>query len=181
MKIFGIGLGRTGTKSLTKALRQLGFSIHHYPDDSITAAEVISGRPYSITDTCDGLTDLHATVRFKELDQRYPGSKFILTVRDRNSWLESCQRHFSYYKANLDPNPIRAMSRTLHLQAYGLDEFHATRFEEAYFDLAGDVGSHFCQRPNDMIAMDVVAGDGWNDLCPFLGLPVQNRPFPVTR
>lgn len=179
MKVFGIGLGRTGTKSLTKALRQLGFCIHHYPDDSVTAMEVVSGRPYSILDRCDGLTDLHATTRFKELDKQYPGSKFILTVRDRTPWLDSCLRHFEQYKANPDPNPIRSMSKTLHLKAYGSDDFDTKAFEDAWATNINSAIEHFGRQR--LLLIDIVKGEGWEKLCPFLGVANPGRPFPVTR
>ena len=181
-KVLGIGLNRTGTKSLNKALRQLGFNVHHYPSDSITAMEVVSGRPYSILERCDGLTDLHATVRFKELDEQYPGSKFIMTLRWHGTWLDSCRRHFEYYKANPDAQPIRSMSRTLHLKAYGADEYDEATFQAAYQRHSHEVAEHLGrQGPEKLLLLDVVGGQGWEKLCPFLGVPIPDRPFPVTR
>ena len=33
-------------------------------------------------------------------------------------------------------------------------------------------------RPGKLVEMDFSSGDGWEKLCPFLGLPVPAKPFP---
>ena len=38
--------------------------------------------------------------------------------------------------------------------------------------------SYFANRPEDLLVLDVTAGDGWEPLCQFLGMPVPERPFP---
>ena len=42
-KIFGVGLSRTGTRSLTQGLQMLGFDAIHYPGDETTYAELSNG------------------------------------------------------------------------------------------------------------------------------------------
>lgn len=55
-KLFGIGFGRTGTKSLTEALRYLGFNIVHYPTDSETIRSICRGEPpLDVIDRSDGI------------------------------------------------------------------------------------------------------------------------------
>jgi len=34
------------------------------------------------------------------------------------------------------------------------------------------------QRPDDLLVMDIPAGDGWEQLCAFLALPEPDAPFP---
>lgn len=43
MKVFGIGLSRTGTYSLSKALDVLGFYTIHYPIDPTTLLALFNG------------------------------------------------------------------------------------------------------------------------------------------
>ncbi|MBL0299362.1 MAG: hypothetical protein IPQ21_19985 [Betaproteobacteria bacterium] len=43
----------------------------------------------------EALTDTPIPSFYRELDRRYPGAKFILTVRDMESWLLSCKRQFT--------------------------------------------------------------------------------------
>jgi hypothetical protein len=40
------------------------------------------------------------------------------------------------------------------------------------------VRAYFADRPGDLLVMDIAAGDGWGVLCPFLGLPTPDTPFP---
>ena len=32
--------------------------------------------------------------------------------------------------------------------------------------------------PDRLLVLDIAAGDGWPELCPFLGVPVPAAPFP---
>lgn len=89
-KVFGIGFSRTGTYSLNKALNMLGYEVIHYPADPKTRAELSRGDyRLSVLEHYDGITELTAAPFFKELDRLYPGSKFILTIRENRSWLKS--------------------------------------------------------------------------------------------
>jgi hypothetical protein len=88
-KIFGIGLSRTGTKSLTLALNMIGFKVAHYPDDEITLKELMAGKyNFSLLKDFDGITDITVAPYYAQLDKLFPDSKFILTVRDKDSWLK---------------------------------------------------------------------------------------------
>src|SRR5262249_9811138 len=79
MKIFGIGLSRTGTTSLTYAFAELGLRAHHFP------------RTRAFIDEADAATDTPVAAWYKELDVLYPGSKFIVTPRSIPDWLDSCE------------------------------------------------------------------------------------------
>jgi hypothetical protein len=79
-KIFGIGLSRTGTTSLHAALGILGYRSIHYPQ---------LDRLYELVDDHDAASDTPVACSYRQLDARYPGSRFILTVRDFRAWLES--------------------------------------------------------------------------------------------
>ena len=54
------------------------------------------------------------------------------------------------------------------------------------FDEPHDVGFFHCSgglpvvlRPGDFLVINIPAGEGWDKLCPFLGLPVPDAPFPL--
>jgi hypothetical protein len=89
MKIINIGLPRTGTYSLTLALRTLGYKTIHYP------IEMNSIKEY----------DAATEVRFgyDELNEFYPESLFIYSTRDLNLWIRSCKRHKKYYTLGWNP------------------------------------------------------------------------------
>lgn len=80
-KIFGIGLSKTGTTSLAHALEILGYRTKDYPGLSRYRAGDLSSVDLAVVDAYDALTDTPIPSFYRELDQRYPGAKFILTVR----------------------------------------------------------------------------------------------------
>jgi sulfotransferase family protein len=160
-KIFGIGLSRTGTSSLSEALSILGYRSVHYPP---------APNLYELLDAFDAATDTPIAMSFKELDHRYPGSKFILTVRDRDKWLKSTEKLFS------GPIPLEEWRREERRQLYGTLIFEKREFAAAYDLHLARVMEHFVDRPDDLLIMDVSAG--WDALCRFLHDPIPDAPFP---
>ena len=41
-----------------------------------------------------------------------------------------------------------------------------------------EVREYFKDRPNDLLVMNICAGDGWEKLCPFLDKNIPAGPFP---
>ena len=94
-KVFGIGLSRTGTQTLNRALQMLGYEAAHYPP--ITCYRL--GRALLDLDEAgkyDALTDIPVARFYKELDSAFPGSKFIMTVRNPDDWIESVERLYAH-------------------------------------------------------------------------------------
>ena len=56
--------------------------------------------------------------------------------------------------------------------------FDAEKFSAAYHRHHADVRRYFADRPDDLLEMNIIEGDGWEKLCPFLGLPTPAVPFP---
>ena len=112
MKILGLGLSKTGTSSLAAALNVLGFSCVH------------SAYPH-LLEQADAMLDTGAAVRFRELDVMYPGSKFILTIRDRDSWLDSCRRHWARVRVETMHPTVRFEYAWCRVKAFGTTEFDA--------------------------------------------------------
>jgi hypothetical protein len=178
MKIFGIGLPRTGTTSLNTALEILGFCSLHFPHDPMTIAELRAGNyRLSILNQYDALTDIPVPAIFAQLDELYPGSKFILTVRDMDNWLDSCKSAwFNQSDAVPEPGSAREFYRTL---LYGCNNFNRDRFRWVYETHLKLVHDHFSgDKSKQMLILDVISGDGWHKLCPFLGVDIPNTPFP---
>ena len=162
-KIFGIGLSKTGTTSLTQALEVLGFSAVHYPT-SMQEVELH-----------DAAADLPIADAFEVLDTTFPGSKFVYTVRERTKWLESSQRHWRK-KGDVDTT-----RQELRRRIYGTVDFDSDLLARAYDRHENRVLSYFAARPGDLLVLDICGGRaGWEALCSFLGVPVPNTPFPNT-
>lgn len=186
-KVFGVGLSRTGTKSLTSALDILGYTVAHHPADEITFQELVTGTyQLSILNRggFDGLTDLIPAAFYPQLDRAYPHSKFILTTRDKESWLEAMERHWME-KPILEDIPGKEtkmkMRRFLRAATYGTYTFSRERLAYVYDMHHENVRRYFRDRPDDLLIFNVCDGEGWQPLCPFLGLPLLQDTFPHIR
>ncbi|MBN36011.1 MAG: hypothetical protein CMM46_14790 [Rhodospirillaceae bacterium] len=183
-KVFGIGLSRTGTRSLTKALQILGFDTIHYPADEDTYAELAYGQcELSVLRDYDGLTDITTVPYYQQLDKIYPGSKFILTVRDKEGWLKSCANHWfnrPAFKRVEDPDEetYLLMRQLLRAAIFGCYNFVPERFTWVYDRHVDEVMNYFKDRPRDLLVMNIADGDGFELLAPFLGYPLPSEPFP---
>lgn len=183
MKIFCIGLNKTGTSSLHLAMEMLGFrSLHHAPDgapDPARAAREIVARMTAAADAgepmlvgledYDAFSDIDPVMRrFDLLDAQYPGSKFVLTERDTDDWLASRARH-------VERNRLAA-AEGRYTGSFLEVDFDAWRREKREHRAAVD--AFFRDRPDDLLVIDLCAGEGFEKLCPFLGVPPPEAEFP---
>jgi hypothetical protein len=164
MKVFGIGLERTGTWSLCGAMAQLGYQTCHFP----VSDDEIAGVDFS--------NDITVAFRFAALDQRYPGSKFILTTRESVTWLDSCARWYGGLgqREHIDNPPGHEALTAL----YGTTHCERNTWLEGKRQHHWRVRSYFVDRPNDLLELNLCGGQGWETLCPWLGCAVINQPFP---
>lgn len=170
--IFGIGLSKTGTHTLNSCLELLGFRAVHYPDPALMA----SGRYREALDGFDAATDISVAAYFRELDAAFPGSKFILTLRDIEQWLRSVEDHRLRRQHELaDPNCPKAVVREA---IYGTRGFDRPTFVNAYWTHVEKVRDYFADRPSDLLELNLCSGEGWERLCPFLGVPIPQQPVP---
>ena len=173
-KIWGIGLGRTGTKSLVAALGELGYNIQHIP------AHLSDLMNPELDGTAEGTTAFH----FRYLDLRFPGSKFILTTRCLNDWLASCRRAIEdlYPAQRFDDGELNEWADVMvrnRSSRYGTIDYNRDALIETYFRHQYEVVTHFKNRPDDLLIIDITKGEGWPELCAFLGCEVPNTPFPL--
>jgi len=162
MKIFCIGMNKTGTTSLHSAFFYLGYrSIHNRRRASRRIKRAIQkGKPLlTYLNNYDTYTDDPFYRFFVTLDLENPGSKFILNVRKKRSWIKSRIRHC---KRKRKPRDIATQKLWVKQRA----EHHAKVFE------------YFADRPDDLLVLNICSGDGWDKLCPFLDKPIPEIPFP---
>jgi len=175
-KVFGLGLTKTGTSSLAEALNILGIKSIHFPCDELTFVELKNGI-YNLTilQEYQGANDISISPFYPQFDKIFPDSKFNLTIRDIDSWIESVRIHWKlpdgkgYYKDFLDF--IKACT-------YGTIEFNEDRFRYVFETHNRNVCEYFSNRPNDFLILNISDNDQWNKLCKFLGKPKPNVPYP---
>jgi len=188
-KIFGLGLSKTGTTSLNQALNQLGYRTLHFPSDGTTESEIyqfLKGTTQqlrlTILDSYDGITDQPVCPIYKALDRSYPGSKFIMTVREKQDWLRSCAKHWKAVERQRALAPQRHADwgyiDYIRKVVYGTTQYDTTIFSAVYDTHYQDVFNYFSCRQQDLLVLDVVRGSGWDALCPFLGVNAPEAPFP---
>jgi hypothetical protein len=172
-KVFGIGLNKTGTRSLAAATRHLGLRTLHKGDratSDLVDAAAEAGEPLlgRIGDRYDAYFDVDAIVRrFAELDVQFEGARFIVTTRSLDAWLDSREKH-------VRANQERA-ARGEYDGGWLVVDRDAWEAERAAHHAA--VEAHFAGR-DDCLWFDVGRGDAWEVLAPFLGRSVPALPFP---
>ncbi len=100
-KIFDLGLSRTGSRSVYCAAKALGLTAIHgfggcvYCEADATArlsAKNIWFEAYQNYDYCGQIAQV-TTEHWQQLARELPDAKFVLPVREVNSWLESMKVH----------------------------------------------------------------------------------------
>ena len=180
-RIFGVGMQRTATTSLHRALQVMGVdSLHWGTGEAPRIWNEMKSLGKSVTlERYYAASDMPIPLLYRELDALYPGSKFILTVRDENKWADSVERLWSPAH-----NPKRWMwdeypfSHRIHTALYGQRNFNRQIFLARYRRHNAEVRAYFKDRPEDLLVMDMDAGAGWQELCGFLKAPVPAIPYP---
>lgn len=179
-KVFGIGLSKTGTTSLYVALAQLGYRSITYRHMALLGLEEWMCGDFSADyfAEIDAVTDLPMAALFREMDARYPGSKFILTVRAVEPWIRSASAHFSPNRNGAKLRDGGVFSSDVRLMTYGVRNFSEERFRRIHAEHHRAVVEYFADRPDDLLVIDITAGQGWSELCSFLSKHVPPEPFP---
>jgi 3'-phosphoadenosine 5'-phosphosulfate (PAPS) 3'-phosphatase len=173
-KIFGIGLSKTGTTSLARALEILGYETRDYLGITRYSAGDLSSINLDEINSNDAFTDTPIPSFYKILDLEYPNSKFILTIRDMDGWLKSCKKQFTQKQADKQ----NTASNLLFMDLYGCTVFDEQKFRYGYENFINDVLHYFKDRPQDLLILDIAAEEGWGKLSPFLGKSIPETPFP---
>ena len=171
MKIFGIGLNKTGTTTLDKCGELLGYRVkgcdkgllQDWRDGNVQRLDSVISR-YEL------FQDWPWPLMYRYLDETYPGSKFILTTRITDSaWLESLKKHSM--RTKLDH------CRSL---AYGYEYPHENKTShiDQYNSHNANVRQYFSNRSDDFLEICWEKGDGWSELCSFLNKEIPEAPLP---
>jgi len=185
------GLAKTGTTSLAKALRTLGYSVYDYREhftfhrqewlDSFETDRLPNFK--EMYQGVDAITDVPPAFWFEEIAGVFPEAKVVLTVRDsEEAWLKSWKEHLQMWKdvtflvkIALWWNNGQSFADTLHNAIYGSFNPEATvLFRKRY------------QQHNERVQAVIPAErllvfnvkQGWKPLCEFLGCDIPSTRFP---
>lgn len=170
-KIIGVGFQKTGTSTLREVLKILGYRVK---DTTPRALIPILRGNYSkilrMLNNYDALEDTPWYMIYKELDQLIPGSKFILTIRDEESWYTSISKHIGDLRA--------AHHEWIYGRGKGLVKDHRQNAIDVYRRHNGEVRAYFKDRPDDLLVIDFTKREQWEPLCRFLDKEIPALPFP---
>ncbi len=182
-KVFGIGFHKTGTSSLARALGMLGYrSIHgdgrkskHGGDAGVSMLRQIKAGDYELPSFAvyDAFTDNPYFSIWQQLAEKFPDAKFVLTERDEEGWLKSCVRYYDGRRIR----PMREWMFGEHADPSSSDAA-AQVWLAAYRNHNRAIKEYFANQPDRLLVINVMAGDGWQKLCPFLAAAVPAKPFP---
>jgi hypothetical protein len=181
--VIGIGLPKTGTKSLAKALTILGYNCAHHP--VAYHKQVIYQGDYTLPEGHNAFTNT-AEDFYPELATMYPDAKFVLTTRSMQNWLGSWKRKDKpkaeqsdigfadrvriFGTCRYNSHRFRKVYRT-HI-ASALDCFHTSMARPAFSKIAAGIS----YQTGRLLIMPMEGN--WDALCGFLEKPIPDRPYP---
>ncbi len=170
-KVFCIGFHKTGTTTLEVALKKLGYRVTgSFGTKDPDIAAKVHEMAYAKAEEFDAFEDNPWPILYRELDERFPGSKFILTRRPAEAWIRSQVKDFASTET-----PMR---RWIYGEDAGCPEGNEDVYLERYERHNREVLEYFRNRPEDLLVFDLPTDAGWEKLCPFLGREIPDQPFP---
>lgn len=170
-KVFCIGFHKTGTTSLEVALTKLGYRVTgSFGTRDPDIAAKVHALARETAERYDAFEDNPWPVLYRELDQWFPGSKFILTRRPAEAWIRSQVKDFATTET-----PMR---RWIYGEDAGCPEGNEQAYIARYERHNREVLEYFADRPGDLLVMDIPEDARWESLCRFLGHDIPDEPFP---
>ncbi|CAH2395178.1 sulfotransferase [Mesorhizobium ventifaucium] len=163
-KIFGVGLGKTGTKTLGTVLRGLGFNHAPFRRDLVRAWHKKEyDKIFEFIDQYDSFEDWPYASMCSMLIERFPYARFILTRRSSpERWLSSLKKHA------LTGVPFKNIRKLVLGQTYPFGQ--DARLIQIYTEHNARVRKMLVGKP--FLELCWEEGDGVEKLAEFLGMDV---------
>jgi len=163
-KIFGIGLSRTGTTTLTNILNKVGYNIIHYPSNKIQL----------FSNANDGCTDIPVILHYKELYKTFPNAKFVYTIRNKEEWLNSIVPYLERKRTWKEMSGSH--QEQVRTKIYGYAFPTRQQASNAWDKHHNSVMKFFNNKQDKLLVLDIVGGDNTNKLWKFLDMNNSNLP-----
>jgi hypothetical protein len=185
LEVIGAGFGRTGTMSLKVALEELGFGpcyhmveLFEHPEHVERWEATVRGDAVEWEELFHGYratVDWPGAAFYKELMERYPEARVILTVRDPERWYESA-RNTIFSLQDIGSSRAPQMARELARQkGFDSDVEDRQHMIEAFIRWNEEAKELV---PTERLLVYEVK-EGWAPLCDFLGVEEpKGKPFP---
>jgi hypothetical protein len=196
-KIFCVGRNKTGTTSLTLAMRDLGFRVGDQHAGELLIREWGRRNFRPIARYCRSaqfFQDIPFSLpyTFQAMDIFFPGSKFILTERDAEAWYRSMRKFHRQPGVHGDKaDDLEALKEATYCYkgfAYdtkvlvydlpGNDPYDKETLISHYHFHNRMVKDYFRNRPGDLLVLDVSEEGAYGRLCDFLEREPLSDTFP---
>lgn len=196
-KVICIGRNKTGTTSLESALGSLGFRLGDQASGEVLLRDWANRDFRRIIDLCktaDAFQDVPFSLpyTFQAIDAAFPGSKFILSVRDSPAqWFDSVLGfHTRIVGAGRTPTAADLANFSYRYAGYlwesaqmiyGVD---ATTLYDREIYIAHYINhnrralDYFRHRPGDLLVLNVAEAGAMRKLCAFLGRKFDGQHMP---
>jgi hypothetical protein len=172
-KIFVIGFPRTGTRSCVTSLGMLGFRVSHMHQTGV--------RPYEMADV---FGDTPVWTDWRDLARQYENAKFVLTVREVESWWKSFEKNLLWYWQKLCHDPFDRLVKQIDANAWRryLKTTPATKggLVDAYQRHNREIATHF-NGSKKFLTVDVSHKGDYGKLVKFVNCTVDDLSFPVVK
>ena len=180
MKVIGVGLNKTGTKTLKHILEKWDFRHQSY---DLTAFNLY--REGKVEQLLDWMEDYESfedwpwPLMYREIDARFPDAVFVLTTRrSADRWYKSL------CKMAVRMGPLSDFEE--HIYGYRMPHGHKREHVEFYERHNREVAAYFHDRPGKLIQICWENGDDVNELASAVGkqviidkVPNLNESVPV--
>jgi hypothetical protein len=201
-KVFCIGRNKTGTTSLAEALRQLGYRVANQQEGELLIEDWAKRDFRSLIAYCrksDAFQDspFSRNFTFQAMDQAFPGSKFILTVRDSDEqWYASVVRFQTMRLRErtgenrlptvrdlkedpyIYPGYLWRVRQLVNGACEQSDLFNKDNLIKEYNEHNQRVKDYFRHRKNDLLILNLAESSAMERLCLFLGKPFTGIKMP---
>jgi Sulfotransferase domain len=171
-KVFCIGFHRTGTSSLQYALEILGLRCKGF-DAALTECYAAGKRDILLAEAesgeYDAFRDWPWPLIYRDLADCFPNARFILTIRDPKTWIESLKRHAER------TGPTRAREI---IYGHRMPHGHEARHLEIYRRHIEAVEAFSQGRSNWIFLRTEEMASAFEPLCRFLERPLPGQAFP---
>ena len=174
-KIFGIGLNKTGTTTLGTCFRELEFRHLSARRDLLDAySEGRLNVIFDEIDKYDSFEDWPFPLMYRELFEHYGDTAwFILTTRfSPEVWLNSLKAH----SLSTPPTEHCRLIAYGYNYPHGFEKEHITFYETHNAGVKTFFEAHGAS--DKLLRVCWETGDGWPELCGFLGVKTLQKPFP---
>ena len=196
-KVFCIGFNKTGTTSVESVLRGVGLTIGNQAEAEMLIHDwgrQDFRRILSYSQSADAFQDIPFSLpgTYAAVDQAFPGSKFILTVRSSaDKWFNSLERfhtqivgkgrvptaedlrEFNYRYPGYISDVLR-----LSYSADGSALYSRDPYTAYYEDHNAQARQYFKDRPEQFLELNCESPDAMEKLLTFLGVPFTGQQMP---